>query len=65
MNMSTFLAYDQPTLSYCGVHHELLAHKGYEAGGREEAGDTGLEPELDLSTITTSARIKEHSQQLP
>lgn len=65
MNVSTFLAYDQPTLSYCGVHHELLAHKAYEASSQEEAVDTGLEPELDLSTITTSARSKEHGQQLP
>lgn len=59
MNVSTFLAYEQPTLSYCGVHHELLAHKPYESG--QEEGVTALEPELDLSTITTAAR----SQQLP
>lgn len=64
MNVSTFLAYDQPTLSYCGVHHELLAHKPYDSSTQEEAVDTHLEPELDLSTITTAARIKEHSQQL-
>ncbi|XP_071420282.1 leucine-rich repeat transmembrane neuronal protein 3 isoform X2 [Pithys albifrons albifrons] len=64
MNVSTFLAYDQPTLSYCGVHHELLAHKPYDSPSQEEPVETHLEPELDLSTITTAARIKEHSQQL-
>ncbi|NXA73554.1 LRRT3 protein, partial [Thryothorus ludovicianus] len=64
MNVSTFLAYEQPTLSYCGVHHELLAHKPYEASRQEEAGATALEAELDLSTITTAARSKEHGQQL-
>ncbi|NWV58895.1 LRRT3 protein, partial [Malurus elegans] len=64
MNVSTFLAYDQPTLSYCGVHHDLLAHKPYDSSSQEDAVDAQLEPELDLSTITTAARIKEHSQQL-
>lgn len=64
MNVSTFLAYDQPTISYCGVHHELLAHKGYDSNAREETVETHLETDLDLSTITTAARIKEHSQQL-
>uniref|UniRef100_A0A8V0XWT5 Leucine rich repeat transmembrane neuronal 3 n=1 Tax=Gallus gallus TaxID=9031 RepID=A0A8V0XWT5_CHICK len=64
MNVSTFLAYDQPTISYCGVHHELLAHKAYNSNTQEEAVETHLETDLDLSTITTAARIKEHSQQL-
>lgn len=64
MNVSTFLAYDQPTISYCGVHHELLAHKAYSSTTQEEAVETHLETDLDLSTITTAARIKEHSQQL-
>lgn len=63
MNVSTFLAYEQPTLSYCGVHHELLAHKPYEAGRQEEAAEAGLDAELDLSTITTAARIQEHHGQ--
>ncbi|XP_063262466.1 leucine-rich repeat transmembrane neuronal protein 3 isoform X1 [Prinia subflava] len=65
MNVSTFLAYDQPTLSYCGVHHELLAHKALEGSRQEEAAGTALEAELDLSTITTSARSTEHGQHLP
>lgn len=64
MNVSTFLAYDQPTISYCGVHHELLAHKPYDSKTQEETVETHLETDLDLSTITTVARIKEHSQQL-
>ncbi|NXA47999.1 LRRT3 protein, partial [Nothocercus julius] len=64
MNVSTFLAYDQPTISYCGVHHELLAHKPYDSNSQEETVETHLETDLDLSTITTAARISEHSQQL-
>ncbi|KAH1167824.1 leucine-rich repeat transmembrane neuronal protein 3 [Mauremys mutica] len=64
MNVSTFLAYDQPTISYCGVHHELLAHKPYESNAQEETMETHLETDLDLSTITTAARISEHRQQL-
>ncbi|NWX88327.1 LRRT3 protein, partial [Nothoprocta ornata] len=64
MNVSTFLAYDQPTISYCGVHHELLAHKPYDSNSQEETVETHLETDLDLSTITTAARISQHSQQL-
>lgn len=64
MNVSTFLAYDQPTISYCGVHHELLSHKPYELNAQEETMETHLETDLDLSTITTTARISEHNQPL-
>uniref|UniRef100_A0A4X2LF30 Uncharacterized protein n=1 Tax=Vombatus ursinus TaxID=29139 RepID=A0A4X2LF30_VOMUR len=64
MNVSTFLAYDQPTISYCGVHHELLSHKPFETNAQEETMETHLETDLDLSTITTAARISEHTQQL-
>ncbi|KAI2555939.1 leucine-rich repeat transmembrane neuronal protein 3 [Macaca nemestrina] len=64
MNVSTFLAYDQPTISYCGVHHELLSHKSFETNAQEDTMETHLETELDLSTITTAGRISDHKQQL-
>ncbi|ELR60835.1 hypothetical protein M91_21329 [Bos mutus] len=64
MNVSTFLAYDQPTISYCGVHHELLSHKSFETNAQEDTMETHLETELDLSTITAAARITDHKQPL-
>ncbi|KAL6093688.1 hypothetical protein STEG23_026058 [Scotinomys teguina] len=64
MNVSTFLAYDQPTISYCGVHHELLSHKPFETNAQEDTMESHLETELDLSTITSAGRISDHKPQL-
>lgn len=64
MNVSTFLAYDQPTISYCGVHHELLSHKSFETTAQDDTMETHLETELDLSTITAAGRISDHKQHL-
>lgn len=64
MNVSTFLAYDQPTISYCGVHHELLSHKSFETNAQEDSMETHLEAELDLSTITAAGRVSDHKQPL-
>ncbi|KAF4018856.1 hypothetical protein G4228_010578, partial [Cervus hanglu yarkandensis] len=64
MNVSTFLAYDQPTISYCGVHHELLSHKSFETNAQEDTMETHLETELDLSTITAAGRVSDHKQPL-
>ncbi|KAH0517023.1 Leucine-rich repeat transmembrane neuronal protein 3 [Microtus ochrogaster] len=64
MNVSTFLAYDQPTISYCGVHHELLSHKSFETNAQEDTMESHLETELDLSTITSAGRISDHKPQL-
>lgn len=64
MNVSTFLAYDQPTISYCGVHHELLSHKSFETNAQEDTLESHLETELDLSTITSAGRISDHKPQL-
>ena len=64
MNVSTFLAYDQPTISYCGVHHELLSHKSFETNAQEDTMETHLEAELDLSTITAAGRVSDHKQPL-
>ncbi|XP_067908524.1 leucine-rich repeat transmembrane neuronal protein 3-like [Heterodontus francisci] len=53
MSVSSFLTYDQPTLSYCGVHQGHLAHKQYKVQAQEDTADTHREAGAELSTIAT------------
>ncbi|KAK1164377.1 leucine-rich repeat transmembrane neuronal protein 3-like [Acipenser oxyrinchus oxyrinchus] len=46
MNVSSFLTFDQPTISYCGIHQETM--------------DKHRERDIELSTITTITRPSEH-----
>ncbi|XP_043912318.1 leucine-rich repeat transmembrane neuronal protein 3 [Protopterus annectens] len=62
MNVSSFLAYDQPSISYCGVHQDLLSHKQYDTPPQKEKMETHLETDIDLSTIATIAHSCESGQ---
>ncbi|XP_072414057.1 leucine-rich repeat transmembrane neuronal protein 3-like isoform X1 [Chiloscyllium punctatum] len=54
MSVSSFLAYDQPTLSYCGAHQGHQAHKQYKVQPQEDnVGDSQREAGTELSTIAT------------